>query len=218
MTLGDLRTKVKAYVNRDDPDFLDNLDHFIQAGHRWIERKYHAKEAFYSKWQTEQPVPHAVGVVALPACYRASAELRVYRLPERAPLTRIAPPCLREPFRTSAGLEVDLRDTTVLGTPLYFAVMGRSLQIRPLPAIPLDLEIVGTGWAEPMTQDRDETVLTQEAPDAVIYAAVRELWLFMGDEPQQTYWENQASRATQEWIGDRVHEETAPLLIMEIPG
>jgi len=218
MTLGDLRTKVKAYTNRDDPDFLDNLDHFIHAGHRWLERKFHGKEALYGYWATTDPIAVGVGAVPLPACYRASAELRVYALPERAPLTRIVPRALREPFADANGIEIDLRNTGTLGTPTYFAVLGRSLQIRPLPYAIMDLEIVGTGWADPMRDPLDETVLTQEAPDAVIYAACRETWLFFGDEAQVTYWEAQAGKAVDEWISDRVHEESPPVMVMEIPG
>jgi hypothetical protein len=218
MTLSDLRTRLDAYANRRDPDYLLNRDEFLRTGHRWVERKFHAREAFYAKWQTEQPVSHAVGTVPLPACYRASAELRVYRLPERTPLERITSAALREPFVNAAHAPVDLRDTTALGLPAYFAVLGHSLQIRPLPATALDLEIVGTGWADPMVNDRDETVLTQEAPDAILYAALRELWLFLGDDPQKTYWEQQATQALTEWAGDRVHEEHPPPLVMELPG
>jgi len=218
MTLGDLRTKVTAYVNRDDPDFLDNLDHFIHAGHRWLERKFHGREALYAHWTTSESTPIGVGTVPLPACYRASAELRVYRLPDRIPLSRIHPSDLREPFARAGEPDVDLRNTSTLGTPGYFAVIGRSLQIRPLPSVALDLEIVGTGWSEPMVQPFDETVLTQDAPDAVIYAATREAWLFFGDEAQVTYWEAQAGKAVDEWISDRVHEESPGPMVMEVPG
>jgi hypothetical protein len=218
MTLGDLRTKVTAYVNRDDPEFLDNLDHFIHAGHRWLERKFHGREALYGHWATSDSVGVGVGTVPLPACYRASAELRVYRLPDRIPLARIHPRDLRDPFTNADGIDIDLRTPGTLGTPSYFAVLGRSLAIRPLPSEALDLEIVGTGWAEPMHAPLDETVLTQDAPDAVIYAAARETWLFFGDDAQVTYWEAQAGKAVDEWISDRVHEESPGPMVMEVPG
>jgi hypothetical protein len=217
MTLGELLTRLDAYANRTDPDYVDNRVHFIQAGHRWLERKFHGREAWFTRFQTSESVPVAVGAVPLPACYRHSAELRVYRLPDRIPLTRIAPAHLREPFLLD-GLWKDLRDTRRLDTPLYYAVQGNSLQLRPLPAAALDLEIIGTGWADPLMADADESVLSQGVPDAVIYAALREVWLFMGDEPQMTYWEGQAARAMVEWVGDRVHEELPPPLVMEVFG
>jgi hypothetical protein len=106
----------------------------------------------------------------------------------------------------------------MLGTPLYFTVLGRSLQIRPLPSVEADIEIVGTGWADPLLLDTDESVLSQEAPDAILYAALREVWLFMGDDPQQTYWQKQAERAVAEWMADRLQEEHPPTLVMEVPG
>jgi hypothetical protein len=97
-------------------------------------------------------------------------------------------------------------------------VIGRSLELRPLPSKPLDIEVQGTGWADPLMFDTDETVLTQEAPYAVLYAALREVWLFLGDEPQMVYWQTQAERAVIEWVGDRIHEENWPVMFMEVPG
>jgi hypothetical protein len=218
MNLGQLLTTLDSYANRRDPDYVDNRTHFIQAGHRWIERKFIAKETFYQKWTTTEKVPVGVGAVPLPACYRASAELRVYRIEDGGPLIRIPTRGLHEPFTDRDGAVIDASSTTVLGTPLYYAVIGRSLSIRPLPSAALDLEIAGTGWAEPLVASDSETVLTQEASDAVLYAALRELWLFMGDDSQQTYWEGQAVRAVNEWMGDRLLEESPPPLVMETPG
>lgn len=219
MNLSELLTRLDSYVNRDDPDYVLNRVHFIQAGHRWLERKFHGREALFARWQTTEPLAAYSGVVKLPACYRASAQLRVRILPDRTLLTRIPPAAIRTQWTLSDGTVIDLRDTTVTAQcPLYFAVMGRALELRPLAPTPIDLEIEGTGWAEPLTNPDDETVLSQEAPDAVIYAGCREVWLFMGDDPQRQYWENQAGAAVQEWIADRIHEEDAPPLVMDIPG
>jgi hypothetical protein len=162
-------------------------------------------------------VPTGVGTVPLPACWRPSAELRVYRLPDRALLRRIPFRYLREEF-IEDGLPIDLRTTQTLGTPTYYALLGRSLAIRPVPSAPVDLEIVGTGYADPLVYPDDESIVTQSAPDAVLYAACREAWMTFGDEPQMTYWENQAKAAIGEWVGDRVHSETQGALVMETPG
>jgi len=218
MTLEQILGHVDRYVNRTDPDYVTNRIAFVQAGHRWIERKFHGKEALFGRWDSAERVEAHVGVVPLPACYRASAELRVRRLPDRAPLRRIPPRAIRSEVQLDDGIVLDLRDTSQYDLPLYFAVAGRALEIRPLPAVALDLEIEGTGWAEPLTNPLDETVLSQEAPDAVIYAACREVWLFMGDEPQMMYWQAQAGQAVAEWIADRVAEEEPPTLVMETPG
>jgi hypothetical protein len=218
MTLAQLRTRLEQYANRNDPDFLNNRDEFLRTGHRWVERKFLAAEPMYARWQVTEALAIGVGTLPLPGCYRHSAELRVYRLPDRVSLERIPPRGLRDPMCLHDGTAIDLRNTQQLGTPTYFAVLGRSLAIRPLPSTETDLEIVGTGWADPMQLDSDETVLTQEAPDAVLYAALREVWLFMGDDPQQTYWQTQAERAVQEWMADRIAEEHPPHLWMEVPG
>ena len=217
MTLADLRRDFLFKMNRTDPDVVDHVDEFINAGVRYVERKFLGAEPLYAKWQNNETIPAGVGTVPLPACWRPSAELRVYRLPDRARLDRIHPQALREPF-TFNGTTVDLRTPTMLGTPTYFAVWGRALLLRPLPAVPLDLEIVGTGFADPLEQPTDESVVTQSAPDAVLYAACREAWLTLGDEPQMTYWQTQADGAIAAWTGDRVHSETLAPLVMEVPG
>jgi hypothetical protein len=218
MTFAQIQARVDACVNRLDQDYLANRDECIRAGHRYIERKFLGREGAFERWTTTDQIPAGVGTVPLSACYRASAELRVYRLPDRIPLTRIRTPWLREPFRIEDGLTIDLRDTATLGTPTYFAVQGRSVLIRPLPATALDLEIIGTGWAEPLMGDLDETVISQEAPDALIYAACAEMWKLLGDEPQFTYWQTQADKAIAEWALDRLHEEEPPVLVMQTPG
>jgi hypothetical protein len=217
MTFTEIRARVDACVNRVDQDYLANRDECIRAGHRYVERKFLGREGMFERWSTAEQIPAAVGTVPLSACYRASAELRVYRLPDRIPLTRIRTPWLREYF-IHEGLGVALWDTTTLGTPEYFAVQGRTILIRPLPAESLDLEIVGTGWAEPLMADFDETVVSQEAPDALIYAANAEVWKLLGDEPQMVFWQTQADKAIVEWALDRLHEEEPPVLCMEVYG
>jgi hypothetical protein len=218
MTFAEIRARVDACVNRLDQDYLANRDECIRAGHRYVERKFLGREVMFERWTTSDQIPAGVGTVPLSACYRASAELRVYLLPDRVPLTRIRTPWLREPFTSEDALRIDLRNMNTLGTPTYFAVQGRTVLIRPLPAEPIDLEIVGTGWAEPLMGDLDETVVSQEAPDALIYASCAEVWKLLGDEPQMTYWQTQADKAIGEWMADRLHEEEPPVLYMEVPG
>jgi hypothetical protein len=217
MTFGEIKARVNANVNRLDQDYLANRDECIRAGHRYVERKAILREGMFARWTTSEQIPAAVGTVPLPACYRASAELRVYRLPDRVPLTRIRTPWLRESFLED-GQNMDFRNLSQLGSPTHFAVQGRTVLIRPLPAVPLDLEIVGTGWADPLMGDLDETVISQAAPDALIYASCAEVWLMLGDEPQQTYWRTQADRAIAEWVADALHEEEPPVLVMQTPG
>jgi hypothetical protein len=218
MTFAQIRARVDACVNRLDADYTSNRDECIRAGHRYVERKFLGREVMFERWTTSDQIPAGVGTVPLSACYRASAELRVYVLPDRRPLERIRTPWLREPYMNSDGLSVDFRNTSTLGTPSAFAVQGRTILLRPLPAEPLDLEIVGTGWAEPLMWDADETVVSQEAPDALIYASNAEVWKLLGDEPQFTYWQTQADKAIAEWALDRLHEEEPPILIMEVYG
>ena len=219
MTAGELLLLLDAYVNRIDPDYVDHRFDFLNAGHRWVEQKFHFREAQYQKWQVSESLPAGVAVFGLPACYRHSAEIRVSLLPDRTALARVKPSDLRVgPWVDPAGVAYDFRNTSTLGTPTHYAINGRSVELRPVPAVETEVEVSGTGWADPMTSEANETVLTQEAPYAVLYASLRECWLFMGDDPQQAYWAAQAERAVVEWAGDRIHEENPPTMYMEVPG
>jgi hypothetical protein len=219
MTAGELLRLLDAYANRIDPDYVDHRFDFLNAGHRWCEQKFHFREAQYAKWQMTERLPTGVAVLPLPGCYRHSAEIRVTLLPDRTALARVKPSDLRVgPWVDPAGVSYDFRDTRHLNTPTHYAIIGRSIELRPVPATDTEIEVSGTGWADPMLTEMDETVLTQEAPYAVLYASLRECWLFMGDDPQQQYWAAQAERAVVEWAGDRIHEENPPVMVMETYG
>src|SRR4029453_4449387 len=163
MTLEELRAQFLFKMNRNDPDIVDHVDDFVNAGVRYVERKFLGAEPLYAKWQNTETIGPGVGAVPLPACWRPSAELRVYRLPDRVRLTRIHPVALKEPFQVG-GTPVDLRTMSGRGTPTYYAVLGRSLALRPLPSVPLDIEIVGTGYADPLRDPTAESVATQPRP------------------------------------------------------
>ena len=116
MTAGELLRLLDAYVNRIDPDYVDHRYDFLNAGHRWVEQKFHFREAQYQKWQMTESLPAGVAVLALPACYRHSAEIRVTLLPDRTALARVKPADLRVgSVGRSDGVEHDFRSTPHAG-------------------------------------------------------------------------------------------------------
>ena len=74
-------------------------------------------------------------------------------LPDRTALARVKPADLRAgPWVDPAGVASRLPEHDARWeTPTHYAIVGRSIELRPVPATDTDVEISGTGWADPMT-------------------------------------------------------------------
>jgi hypothetical protein len=198
MTLAELRRLVTNYSGRTDPDFVNNVDDFIRLGHRYVERAWIGREQHLTSWNQTVPLQAGQGTIPLPAAYRHSAALQLYldfgvdgghgtplmRFPQDA----VAGP---QPWRMPDGRTINLLD------------FG--------PGEPHTVHISGLGWAEPLRYDSDETVVSQAAPEAVLYAALREAWSFLGDPIQKATWEAEATRAIEAWMRDGTQEELGGL-------
>jgi hypothetical protein len=214
MTLAEIRRLVTNYSGRTDPDFLNNVDDFIRLGHRYVERAWIGREQhLVPSWSQTFPLPAGHGVIQLPAAYRHSAALQLYLADPavggvgvplmRFPQDAVAGP---QPWRMPDGRTINLLDFGP-GEPIAYVVAGRQLHLRPLAAAAREVHISGLGWAEPLRYDSDETVVSQAAPEAVLYAALREAWSFLGDPIQKATWEAEATRAIEAWMRDGTQEE-----------
>jgi hypothetical protein len=230
MTLAEIRRLVTNYSGRTDPDFLTNVDDFIRLGHRYVERAWVGREQHYTTWGSQVPLTAGSFMIPLPAQYRPSAQLYVYTRPAegpvygpltellRVPHTAMAHP---DPWRLPDGTVMNLTDLETRGEPRVYAVYGRLLQVRPLAATAKAVWISGLAWAMPLTYDTDETVVSQECPETILYAALREAWSFLGDPAQKATWEAEATRAIEAWMRDGTQQETAAPglpLVMQTPG
>jgi hypothetical protein len=225
MNLAEIRRLVTNYSGRSDPDFLTNVDDFIRLGHRYVERAWQGREAYFAAWTYSVIVAPGWGSIALPKDYRPSAQLSMYLAPtdtlqygtqlERMPADAMFSD---RPWQLSDGTILHPYDNITRGEPRVFAALSRSLHFRPVNAADRVLHISGSAWATPLTYDSDETVVSQGAPDAVLYAALREAWSFLGDPVQKATWEAEATRAIEAWMRDATHEEAAaqglPLVMM----
>jgi hypothetical protein len=233
MTLAELRRLATAYSGRTDPEFLANVDDFIRLGHRYVERQWYAREQHFLHWEHQGGLAIGQYSVPLPAQYRQSAHLVMQTGSvdppsgwtadlERVPIIAMMHDV---PWRLSDGTVIDLFHIGpgTYGEPRVFGVYGRTVHVRPAPAAAKRVWISGNAWAMPLTYDSDETVLSQSAPEAVLYAALREAWGFLGDPGQKATWEAEAARAIEAWMRDGTQEEIAAAqggfpLVMQVPG
>lgn len=221
-TLSDLRTRLDLYVNRTDVDYTANRDYYLNAGLRWLQREFLPLKAFATQWTSTQTVSAGTEALPLPPDYRSSGEVRIYRLQgdERLPMSRIPLAWLEEPFYdVNLKAQMNLSNTSQRGTPVYFALRGRSAELRPVPADTTVLQLHGVSTLEALVHPQDDNLLTCEAEDACLYAGLRETWLTLGDEAERTKWEAQAKEAITRWMADREHEAGLDHdLVMETPG
>jgi len=230
MTLAEIRRLVTNFSGRTDPDFVNNVDDFIRLGHRWVERAWSGRETYFEVWRQTALVSAGAGDVWLPANYRPSAQLAVHVSPledpnrphrqlERVPIEAMLQ---QAPWRRADGTLIDLYDHTARGEVQVYAVhVGKGIAFRPAPATDLVVWLSGSAWAMPLTYDTDETYVSVEAPEAVVYAALRETWGFFGDPGQKATWEAEAVRAVEAWMRDGTQEEIAARgipLVMQTPG
>jgi hypothetical protein len=232
MILYEIRLLTIAYAGRSDPEFLNNVDHLIRAAHRWVEGKWLGREQYFVGWGHNVMIypGYGDGGVSLPKDHRPSGQLTVSMVPvdepnavgrtlERVPMEAFASDT---PWRLSDGTLVHLADQVTRGDPRAFGVyFGRTLAWRPLAARQMFVDLAGNAWSQPLNFDSDETVVTQQAPYAVVYAALRETWAFLGDPVQKATWEAEALRAVEQWMGDSMHQDTAAQglpLVMQTPG
>jgi hypothetical protein len=229
MNLLALRNLLTSYVGRTDPEFLTHRDNFVRAGHRYVERHWLGREQYFRVWGKQVLLQAGEGSMSLPPEYRPSAQLDLHLAPPEDPehmgtdLERVPIDAMMraEPWRLADGTMINLYDRVTRGEPRAFAVFSRILALRPINATPKIVWLSGAGWTYELVYDTDETVVTKTAPYAVLYAAIREAWAFLGDPVQKATWEAEAARAIEAWIRDATQEEVAAHglpLVMQVPG
>jgi hypothetical protein len=228
MNLAELRRLVTNYSGRTDPDFVNNVDDFIRLGHRFVERAWFGREQHFLGWVYQSTIPAGQRHVVLPATYRPSVQLTLHLASAAAPddfhpLERVPIEAMHVEgtWRLSDGTTINLYDLRLRGRPRAYCVMGRQLHTRPAAETDYHVWLTAGTWAEPLRYDSDETVVSQSAPEAVLYAALREAWSFLGDPVQKATWEAEATRAIEAWMRDGTQEETTAHgipLVMDVYG
>jgi hypothetical protein len=226
-TLSVLKTRLDVHVNRTDTDYTANKTEFVNAGLRWLQRKLLKGAGTDARWQNSVDLVAGVTAIGVPevssqGAYRPSSKTRLYRIDgtSRVELRRIPLEWLQAPYwDQELGELVELGDVGTRGVPRYFAIRGRALEIRPVADKTYTLELFGLAYYKDLSSDGDENLLTIEAEDACLYAALRACWIFFEDAGKADFWEERARVAALEWMGDRIDELSgeAPL-VMATPG
>jgi hypothetical protein len=210
-TFLELQTELDGYTLRTDARYVANRGAFVNGGLRWIQRKLLTSVGTPALWQNAGNVVAGTQSVLVPTDHRPSSQSTLFWLSgdTRVPIRRIPYEYLTTPFYDRARrAAVDLRTPTTQGIPLYFAFRGRVIEIRPAANGIYTLELAGLSYLPALEADGDTNLLTIEAEDCCLYAALRQCWLFFEDAGRVEFWETKAAEAALEWMKDRVHEES----------
>lgn len=223
MTFGDLKSRLDEHSLRTDAKYLANRAFFCNGGLRWLQRKILTSVGMQARWTNAGNVIAGLTSVLLPTDWRPSSETTLFSVNSggtRIPIRRIPLEWMYEPFRDQdANATIDLRTPATRGTPKYFALRGRVLEFRPAASGSFTFELHGLGYFLDLSADADYNLLTIEAEDACLYAALRQTWLYFEDGGRVEFWGNMAKEAALDWASDRVHEESGERpLQMETPG
>lgn len=211
-TLSALRTRLDRHANRTDSDYTVNRDFFLNSGLRWIQETLLREVGLDAVWTNAVDVVAGVREVTLPETTRPSSKTRLFRLDgtDRIELRRIPEAWLEDAFfDVDTGTTIDLTDPTVQGVPAYFAIRGRTLQIRPAAQQAYTLELHGLCYVPDLVNASDQNVFTVEAEDLCLYAGLRACWLFFEDQGRMDFWERRAKEAALAWASTRVEEASA---------
>lgn len=214
-TLAQLRTRLQNYVDRNDADFQDQRDFFINLAIRQLARRAGHETNRVELVHNGLSLPSGTTTLSLDDKFRVTSELQVVLIDSdgnRSILQQIPVRFLDQEF-IDEKLErvVDLNDDDEQdGSPRYFALGHSSgerlLHIAPTPDENFTVDIRGVKYTTDLSADGDDNFVTKEAEDAVLYAAIAEAWAFLEDVGRWEFWNSRAQQEARIWINDRISE------------
>lgn len=215
-TLLTLRDRLDGWAGRTDADYLARRDLFINQAIREMAERV-GDEAGLTNILAAVAVAQGDLTIPIPDTLRSTADMRVILIDgtTRTELTPITADMLVRPFWDEAiEDEVDLTDTTVQGTPLYFAAglsgADRALFLRRPPDKAYTAELRGVKFSTDLSAEGDDNYITVEAEDAVLYLALSNAWDFLEDFGRGAHWRARAEPLVRRWIGHRLSSAVAP--------
>lgn len=222
MTFREILEELDARTGRTDPEYLAGREKFVNEGVRWLQRRFLGDHGNTTIWTATGLIVDGTYSIEMPEDWRPSQHTRIFLLDgtDRTDLKEVPVGNLESPFwDLDDAVEVDLSDLTTKEKPAYYAIRGRSLELRPTANKAYDLELYGRAYLATLAEDDDTNLLTIEAPDAVIFASLRACWLRFEDAGRVALFEKEAAEAIRDWHHDRIEAETITRRpIMETPG
>ena len=186
MTYTSLISNITAYSERNDSGgpftFIDNVPTFIFLAEKKIAADFKSLREIKS---TTTPVNIGAIDITLPARWRKMVSVTVVN---GAVLTE----------RTKEYIDLVNVKFPTAGMPLHWALWDyNNIAIAPVPTAAISLQMIYWQQVEPLSPNRQENLITREAPQLLLAASLLQAAYFLKDSEKMQYWQQMYADAVQ---------------------
>ena len=186
MTYTSLISNITAYSERNDSGgpytFIDTIPTFILFAEKKIAADFKSLREIKS---TTTPVNAGAIDITLPARWRKMVSVSI-----------VNGDTLTE--RTKEYIDLVNIKFPTAGTPLHWAMWDyNNIAIGPVPAAAIQLQMIYWQQVEPLSPNRQENLITREAPQLLLAACLLQSSYFLKDAEKMQYWQAMYADAMQ---------------------
>jgi hypothetical protein len=183
MNYATLKSNIAAFLARDD--LTAQIPTFIDLAEARMSRELETRA---QERRARATVPAGQEFVSLPT------DLRALRL-----IRTTGSPSIVLDYMTPEVLFAAWPNSTT-GTPREYSVIGCDIVLRPIPDAEMALELVYGEAAQAVTSlsDSQTTTILSRHPDAYLYGALAQAYVYLQDESRAQWFDSALSRTMQE--------------------
>jgi len=183
MDYATLKSNIAAFLARDD--LTAQIPTFIDLAEARMSRELETRA---QERRARATVPAGQEFVSLPT------DLRALRL-----IRTTGSPSIVLDYMTPEVLFANWPNAST-GTPREYSVIGCEIVFRPIPDATIDLELIYGEAAQAVTSlsDSQTTTILSRHPDAYLYGALAQAYVYLQDEGRAQWFDSALSRTMQE--------------------
>lgn len=195
LTYSSLVTAIEDYLDRDNTELVARIPTFIQLAEVRVAREL--RILAFTRAVTDTLVA-GTAIVAKPSDWRETISINLGTGTGNNTRNIVLP-------RSYEYLRTYAPDPTVTGTPKYYADYDRQHWLfAPTPAANSPIEVVYTALVEPLDDNNQTNVLTDYAPDMLLYACLLETAPYLKNDERIQTWQARYDRCLKAEVIDDV--------------
>lgn len=195
LTYTSLVAALEDYLDRSNTELVARIPTFIQFAETRVARELRIL-AFTRAVTTS--LTAGTAIVAKPADWRETISINLGTGTNNNARNIILP-------RSYEYLRSYAPDPTVTGTPKYYADYDRKHWLfAPTPSAPSPIEVVYTALVQPLDANNQTNVLTDYAPDMLLYAALLESAPYLKNDERIAVWQGAYDRCLKAEVIDDI--------------
>ena len=195
LTYSSLVAALEDYLDRNNSELVARIPTFIQFAETRVAREL--RILAFTRAVTTALTP-GTAIVAKPADWRETISINLGTGTGNNTRNVVLP-------RTYEYLRSYSSDPTTTGTPKYYADYDRKHWLfAPTPAVASPVEIIYTALVQPLDDNNQTNVLTEYAPDMLLYSALLESAPYLKADDRIQTWQSRYDRCLQAEVIDDI--------------